>query len=210
MPDTIPAADPWRDATSALRVLFDAVPMPLLVVDEDVTVLAFNRAAAPLLGDKPDQMLRRRGGEVLSCLRHHHAPKGCGTHGACKDCVVRASVGTAMRGNAIHRQLTQMDVLTKAGLPSKSYLAVTSSPFVLDGARRVLLVLEPVGDLVQIESLVPICSWCKKVRSGEKRWEPVDAFFTRRLAVDFSHSICDDCMHEHFPDLAAERAREAK
>src|ERR1017187_6006275 len=71
------------------RMLFDAMPMPVFVMDEDVRILECNAAAARLFGPDKQTVVKRRGGEVLHCVHAVKVPEGCGRAPACPDCPVR-------------------------------------------------------------------------------------------------------------------------
>lgn len=45
----------------------------------------------------------------------------------------------------------------------------------------------------QLESFIPICSECKKVRDDRKYWQDVETYFAQRQGTKFSHGICPDC-----------------
>ena len=45
----------------------------------------------------------------------------------------------------------------------------------------------------QLQGLLPICSYCKKIRSDHDYWEQVDTYITKHSEVAFSHSICPAC-----------------
>ncbi|HXF38884.1 MAG TPA: response regulator, partial [Blastocatellia bacterium] len=45
----------------------------------------------------------------------------------------------------------------------------------------------------QLQGLLPICSYCKKIRSDDDYWEQVDSYITKHSEVAFSHSICPAC-----------------
>lgn len=53
--------------------------------------------------------------------------------------------------------------------------------------------------------LLPICSICKKIQienpDGSKCWKSIEAFFSRRSAVDFSHGLCPDCLQNELETL---------
>jgi PAS domain-containing protein len=127
------------------RVLFDAMPVPVFVVDEDVRILDYNEAAARLLGPKKRTVLQRRGGEVLHCVHSTESPDGCGHAPACKDCVVRNSVKAASRGKKTVRQSVKM-ILVAKGKTIKVNLRVSCQPFTYGRSSFILLVLEGLGD----------------------------------------------------------------
>ncbi len=100
------------------RVLFDAMPLPVFVVDKDVNVLECNAAAARLF--KPGKQInrQRKAGDVLHCLHTTESPKGCGGATACSDCGLRAAVRAASRGQSVTRQWAEMELIRR-GRPVK-------------------------------------------------------------------------------------------
>lgn len=50
--------------------------------------------------------------------------------------------------------------------------------------------------------LIPICSYCKGVRNDQGYWSTVEEFIAQRSEAEFTHSVCDRCMHDHFPEAA--------
>ncbi len=45
----------------------------------------------------------------------------------------------------------------------------------------------------QLEELMPICSYCKKVRDDKNYWQQIEGYINERTGSEFSHSICPDC-----------------
>jgi phosphoserine phosphatase RsbU/P len=45
----------------------------------------------------------------------------------------------------------------------------------------------------QLQGLLPICSYCKKVRDDQNYWQQVDSYISKHTDVEFSHSICPTC-----------------
>jgi ligand-binding sensor domain-containing protein len=60
-------------------------------------------------------------------------------------------------------------------------------------------VREQVAQLKVLDGLLPICSYCKKVRDDAGYWDQVEEYITKRSQAQFSHGICPDCLKEHFP-----------
>ena len=121
------------------RAIFDTIPLPAFIVDEDVRILDFNTAAAPMLGADPAAALYRRGGEVLHCL--HSETAGCGRAKPCQDCVIRRSVNRAMMGVATCQELHEAELRGSQGIVSIS-LRVTASLLPYTATPQVLLILE--------------------------------------------------------------------
>jgi CheY-like chemotaxis protein len=45
----------------------------------------------------------------------------------------------------------------------------------------------------KLESFIPICGYCKKIRDDKKYWQEVETFFAQQQGARFSHGICPDC-----------------
>jgi hypothetical protein len=56
-------------------------------------------------------------------------------------------------------------------------------------------------EVTLLREILPICSFCKKIRNEDNTWEPIEAYISRRSEAQFSHSLCPDCLHTHYPDL---------
>jgi hypothetical protein len=58
-----------------------------------------------------------------------------------------------------------------------------------------------------LHGLLPICSSCKKIRNADgdphdpNSWSTVEKFISTKASVDFTHSICPDCLKKLYPDL---------
>jgi PAS domain-containing protein len=127
------------------RMLFDAMPMPVFVVDEDVRILECNAAAVRLFGPDKQTIIKRRGGEVLHCVHAKEAPEGCGRAPVCPDCPVRKAVQAASRGQRVTRQKARMELSAK-GKTTKMDFQISCSPFNYERAKFILLVLEGLND----------------------------------------------------------------
>jgi len=49
----------------------------------------------------------------------------------------------------------------------------------------------------QLQGLLPICSYCKKIRNDRNYWEQVDAYVASHSEAQFSHGVCPDCFEVH-------------
>jgi len=57
--------------------------------------------------------------------------------------------------------------------------------------------LEEVNTL---KGILPLCSFCKKIRDKDGQWEQVDVYIYKHSQADISHSICPECLKKHYPD----------
>ncbi len=181
-----------RVDSEMFRVVFDALPALIFVVDEDVRVQDYNAAVADFLTTPESAVLKRRSGEVLRCLHSTDVPAGCGRAPFCKGCIIRSSVGRAFAGDRVVRRRTRMELI-RAGGKQDIYALITAAPFCYRDKSLVLLVIEDISEIAELQRLIPICSICKKVRDDKESWSRLEAYFKENWDVDFTHGLCPEC-----------------
>jgi CheY-like chemotaxis protein len=50
-----------------------------------------------------------------------------------------------------------------------------------------------LAQIKQLQGLLPICMYCKKIRVDPNYWEQVEAYIAQHTDARFSHGICPDC-----------------
>lgn len=60
-------------------------------------------------------------------------------------------------------------------------------------ANRIVDLEGALTRVKQLQGLLPICSYCKKVRDDQNYWQQVDSYISKHTEVEFSHSICPTC-----------------
>jgi phosphoserine phosphatase RsbU/P len=79
-------------------------------------------------------------------------------------------------------------------------------------ADRVRSLEEALANVRALQTLLPMCAYCKSIRNDQNYWEKVETYFSQHSNVSFTHSYCPNC-YERFvrPELEAlEDARAAK
>jgi len=56
----------------------------------------------------------------------------------------------------------------------------------------------------QLRGLLPICSYCKRIRNDENYWERVEVYVTEHSDAKFTHGICPSCLEAVKAELAEE------
>lgn len=191
------------------RVILNAMPCPVFVVEEEVRILDFNTAAGKLLNEQRERVLQRRIGEILHCLHATEGPEGCGLTPACAQCPIRMSVNCALGGEAPLRQTAKLDVLQDGQVVEALFL-VTVAPFVFENIKLALLILEDVREMALLRQMLPICSHCKQVRDDKNYWQSVESYLSDHLEIDCTHSLCPDCAEALFPEFASAMKREGE
>ncbi len=62
--------------------------------------------------------------------------------------------------------------------------------------ERVAELREALASVKQLGGLLPICSYCKKIRDDHNYWQQVESYVGEHSHAKFSHSICPECYEE--------------
>jgi DNA-binding response OmpR family regulator len=68
-------------------------------------------------------------------------------------------------------------------------------------AARVAELEIALAHVQRLQGLLPICSYCKKVRNETNYWEQVDSYLTSHSDVQLTHGICPQCMETMMKQL---------
>lgn len=53
-----------------------------------------------------------------------------------------------------------------------------------------------------LTGLLPICSFCKRIREESGEWRQLETYIADRSEARFSHTFCPECGREHYPGMA--------
>jgi ligand-binding sensor domain-containing protein len=53
---------------------------------------------------------------------------------------------------------------------------------------------QALSEIQTLQGLIPICTYCKKIRQDGGFWGQLEAYIMKRTAAKFSHGICPDCV----------------
>lgn len=67
-------------------------------------------------------------------------------------------------------------------------------------AERILQITTQVR---QLESILPMCSYCRKVRDDKDYWQQIEGYLDTHTGTSVSHGVCPECMEKTVkPQLA--------
>lgn len=172
-----------------------------------------NPEAEALLGWSEKELLHRNIHDLV------HNRRADGTPLLFKDCEMRKVIQT---GNKFHS--TEEVFVRKDGTAFP--VSVHSRPLMEDGKvvaavtafrdiserkqieqEREKLIADLQKALAEINTLhgiLPICSYCKKIRDDKGAWMQMELYISRRTDAQFSHGICSECARKEFPDYFKE------
>jgi DNA-binding response OmpR family regulator len=60
-------------------------------------------------------------------------------------------------------------------------------------AERVAELQDALSNVKRLKGLLPICSYCKRIRTDQNYWEQVENYLSHHSDAQFSHGICPHC-----------------
>ncbi len=58
-----------------------------------------------------------------------------------------------------------------------------------------------LSEIKTLKGFLPICSHCKKIRDDKGYWKQIESYIQDHSDAEFSHSICQECAEEFYPDM---------
>ncbi len=77
-------------------------------------------------------------------------------------------------------------------------------------ADRVHELQRALSRVKQLQGLLPICAYCKKIRNDQNYWTQVEDYISNHADVEFSHGICPECFSQVMKKLDSGQASIAR
>jgi phosphoserine phosphatase RsbU/P len=65
-------------------------------------------------------------------------------------------------------------------------------------ASRVAQLQQALSRVKQLQGLLPICSYCKRIRDDHDYWQQVETYMSEHSQATFTHGICPECYEKFF------------
>jgi hypothetical protein len=62
--------------------------------------------------------------------------------------------------------------------------------------KRVAELEASLARVKQLEGIIPICTYCKKIRDDQNSWQQLESYISDHSEAMFSHGACPDCLTE--------------
>jgi DNA-binding response OmpR family regulator len=90
---------------------------------------------------------------------------------------------------------TRKDLIAGLDAGADDYLTKPFDPDELRARIRVgQRTLALLASVKRLTGLLPICSYCKRIRTDTDYWEQVDSYVAEHSDARFSHGICPSCL----------------
>lgn len=183
------------------RTIFETAGDAIFIIDAEGDkagqIVAANRATCDMHGYTLDELLsmdvkdlntpetsheasflmrRIVAGETLKTIRMHRKKDGT-------DFSVEVTGVLMELGGHKYILSVDRDITERKNAEQEKEMLISHLKAALDGIK-------------QLRGLLPICSWCKKVRDDQGYWKQVEKYVEENSEATFTHGICPDCMAE--------------
>jgi PAS domain-containing protein len=95
----------------------------------------------------------------------------------------------------------------------RAYLAslrdITERKQAEEERKKLILQLQDALEKVKtLSGLLPICSFCKKIRDDDGYWNKIETYIEAHSEAEFSHSMCQECAKKHYPQIYGDKDQE--
>jgi PAS domain S-box-containing protein len=181
--------------------LYDFAPVGYVSLDRNGTICSCNLTGAALLGIERAQLLNRRFHHLvaetdfssftafLDSMFDDHGKHTCevillkeGGH------QLRVRIEAVADESRKECRLALIDISVQKQLQEEVALKMHQ--------------LESVLALVkQLEGVIPICSYCKKIRDDKGSWHQLEKYITEHSEAFFNHGVCEECYENALSDV---------
>ena len=69
-----------------------------------------------------------------------------------------------------------------------------------DKEKIIVQLKQSLTEIKVLKGILPLCSFCKKVRNDGGYWEQVDVYIKKYTDAEITHSLCPECLKKHYPE----------
>jgi sigma-B regulation protein RsbU (phosphoserine phosphatase) len=173
--------------------------MKVLAVEDDPVARSLLEASLRMLGYQPvvavdgeDAWLKLKLGSIRMVVCDWRLPRMDGlalcrrVRAECRDYVYFILISTTESTDEAHDEALAAGVDDFLGKP----VGLRELRMRLHVAQRILGFTAQVQEL---QSFLPICGYCKKVRDDHNYWQQIETYLRQRSGTEFSHGVCPDC-----------------
>ena len=86
---------------------------------------------------------------------------------------------------------------------SEKIAIILNKNFALEKKRQQTLkeLQKSLDEIKTLRGIIPICSYCKKIRNDTGAWDIMEAYISRHSNAEFSHGICPECYKIQMEDM---------
>ena len=134
-----------------LGAIFDAVPVGMLLVDENMIVKRVNDATKQLVRREYLQIINQRVGNALRCVNSTYNEKGCGYGPVCAACPLRKTIKSVLDLEESVREVEIRPTLKVDDKEITPWLRISAEPAIIDGCKHVVVAFVDITERKRAE-----------------------------------------------------------
>ncbi len=95
-------------------------------------------------------------------------------------------------------------ILTVAGVFFSLIIAFVASSRLQRAKKKILdknnKLQKALDEIKTLQGIIPICSYCKKIRDDKGAWEIIEAYICNHSQAQFSHGVCPECYNKQMEE----------
>jgi PAS domain S-box-containing protein len=182
------------------RTTFDTISDFVSVLDIDMRFVQINRSLAQYFARTPEELI---GAHCYELLQNTHEP--CPNCPHVRSIETNSTVTEEVESSCIGGTL----LVTCSPYCDKNGITIGTVHVARDITRQKIAQREreklieklnkALNEVKTLEGILPLCSFCKKIRDDKGYWEQVDVYIHKHSGVDISHGICPGCFKKYYP-----------
>jgi len=168
-----------------IEAIFDAAPIGMMLVDENMIVKRVNDAIRRILNKDYRQIINQKFGDALGCMNTISSGKGCGNSPACEVCRLHKTIDTVLDSQQPVREVEFQLTLKIDNKEITPWLCISAQPAMMDGCKHVVVAINDITKRKEAE---------EELRKTEEKYRTqfegaLDAIFV----ADAETGIIIDC-----------------
>jgi PAS domain S-box-containing protein len=134
-----------------LEAIFDAAPIGMLLIDENLIVKRANDAIRQLVHKDFSQIINQLTGPALGCFNSAYDKTICGKSPACAQCLLKKTIQLVLDVEESVHGLEIQPTLIVSDEQIKPWFSVSAEPVVIDSQRHVVISINDITDRKRAE-----------------------------------------------------------
>lgn len=108
-------------------------------------------------------------------------------------------------GPFVRQTQNESMLLLQAFMGITSIMSIAVAGLVSERRKLTQELQQMLAQVKTLRGLLPICSWCKRIRNDGGYWEEVETYLHDHSEVAFSHGVCPDCLIQYKSEFLKKR-----
>jgi signal transduction histidine kinase/response regulator of citrate/malate metabolism len=127
-----------------LEAIFHAVPVGMLLADENMIIGRANDTIKRMLHREYPQIVNHRIGYALGCINSTDSDKGCGFGRACAECLLKNAISSVLNSGQSVQELEIHPTLKVDNEKIEPWFCVSVEPVMIDGCTRLIIAMDDI------------------------------------------------------------------